>query len=42
MKKYIFNDSKIIIASHNKGKVKEIEVMLKPLKLRFYLLMILI
>ena len=32
MKKYIFNDSKIIIASHNKGKVKEIEVMLKPLK----------
>ena len=31
MKKYIFNDSKIIIASHNKGKVKEIEVMLKPL-----------
>ena len=32
MKKYIFNDSKIIIASHNKGKVKEIEVMLKPLR----------
>ena len=32
MKKYKFNDSKIIIASHNKGKVKEIEVMLKPLK----------
>ena len=28
MKKFIFNDSKIIIASHNKGKVKEIEAML--------------
>ena len=32
MKKYIFKDEKIVIASHNKGKVKEIEVMLEPLK----------
>ena len=32
MKKNIFNDNKIVIASHNKGKVKEIEVLLKPLK----------
>ena len=33
MKNYIFNDNKIVIASHNKGKVKEIKVMLKPLKI---------
>ena len=33
MKKYIFNDNKIVIASHNKGKVKEIENLLKPLKI---------
>ena len=32
MKKNIFNDKKIVIASHNKGKVKEIEILLKPLK----------
>ena len=32
MKKYIFKDEKIIIASHNTGKIKEIRVMLKPLK----------
>ena len=32
MKKNIFNDNKIVIASHNKGKVREIKVMLKPLK----------
>ncbi len=32
MKKNIFNDNKIVIASHNKGKVKEIKVLLKPLK----------
>ena len=32
MKKYIFNDKKIVIASHNKGKVKEIRAMLNPLK----------
>jgi len=32
MKKNIFNDNKIVIASHNKGKVKEIEVLLRPLK----------
>ena len=33
MKKYLFNDNKIVIASHNKGKVKEIKVLLKPLKI---------
>ena len=33
MKKYIFNDNKIIIASHNKGKVKEIKDMLSPLNI---------
>ena len=33
MKKYIFNNNKIVIASHNKGKVKEINIMLKPLKI---------
>ena len=33
MKKYIFNDNKIVIASHNKGKIKEIKVMLNPLKI---------
>ena len=33
MKKYIFNDNKIIIARHNKGKIKENKVMLKPLKI---------
>ena len=33
MKKYIFNDNKIVIASHNRGKVKEIKVLLKPLKI---------
>ena len=33
MKNYIFNDNKIVIASHNKGKVKEIKIMLKPLKI---------
>ena len=32
MKKYIFNDKKIIIASHNIGKVKEIRFILDPLK----------
>ena len=32
MNKYLFNDKKIIIASHNKGKIKEIKVLLKPLK----------
>ena len=32
MKKNIFSDNKIVIASHNKGKVKEIKVLLKPLK----------
>ena len=33
MKNYIFNHNKIVIASHNKGKVKEIKIMLKPLKI---------
>ena len=33
MKNYIFNDNKIVIASHNKGKVKEIKIMLEPLKI---------
>ena len=33
MKRYIFNDNRIVIASHNKGKIKEIMVMLKPLKI---------
>ena len=32
MKKYIFKDEKIVIASHNTGKVKEIRAMLNPLK----------
>ena len=26
MKKHIFNDNKLVIASHNKGKVEEIKV----------------
>ncbi len=33
MEKYIFNNDKIVIASHNKGKVKEIKILLKPLKI---------
>ena len=33
MKNYIFNENKIVIASHNKGKVNEIRVMLKPLRI---------
>ena len=33
MKKYIFNDDKIVIASHNKGKGEEIKILLKPLKI---------
>jgi len=33
MKKNIFNGNKIVIASHNKGKVKEIETLLRPLKI---------
>ena len=33
MNRYIYNDSKIVIASHNKGKVKEIKNLLKPLKI---------
>ena len=32
MSKYIFNSKKILIASHNIGKVKEIKVLLEPLK----------
>ena len=34
MNKYIFNDDKIVIASHNKGKVKEIKDLLEPLKIK--------
>ena len=33
MKKYIFNDNKLVIASHNEGKVEEIKIMLKPLQI---------
>ena len=32
MRNYIFKDEKIVIASHNTGKVKEIRAMLYPLK----------
>ena len=34
MKKYIFNDNKIVIASHNKGKVRELKELLDPLKIK--------
>ena len=34
MNKYIFNNNKIVIASHNKGKVQEIKILLKPLKIQ--------
>ena len=33
MNKKIFNDKKIVIASHNKGKVNEIKDLLKPLNI---------
>ena len=33
MSKYIFNSKKILIASHNIGKIKEIKVLLEPLKI---------
>ena len=33
MKNYVFNDNKIVIASHNKGKIKEIKIMLNPLNI---------
>ena len=33
MKKRIFNETKIVIASHNKGKIKEITKLLKPLNI---------
>ena len=33
MNKYLFNDNKIVIASHNRGKIKEIKILLKPLKI---------
>ena len=33
MKKHIFNDNKLVIASHNEGKVEEIKVMLKSLQI---------
>ena len=36
MNKYIFNENKIVIASHNKGKVKEIKNLLKPLKIEVF------
>jgi len=32
MNKYIFKDNKLIIASHNKGKVREIKDLLNPIK----------
>ena len=34
MKKYIFNDDKIVIASHNKGKVRELKELLGPLEVK--------
>ena len=34
MNKHIFNGKKILIASHNTGKVREIKVLLKPLKIK--------
>ena len=33
MKKHIFNYNKLVIASHNEGKVEEIKIMLKPLQI---------
>ena len=33
MNKYEFNNKKIVIASHNKGKVEEIKILLRPLKI---------
>ena len=33
MKKHIFNDNKLVIASHNEGKVEEIKIMLRPLQI---------
>ena len=33
MNKNIFNDKKIVVASHNKGKVDEITDLLKPLNI---------
>ena len=33
MSKCVFNDKKIVIASHNLGKVKEIKILLKPLQI---------
>ena len=33
MKNHIFNDNKLVIASHNEGKVEEIKIMLKPLQI---------
>ena len=33
MKKHIFNDNKLVIASHNEGKVEKIKIMLKPLQI---------
>ena len=34
MNKYNFNGNKLVIASHNKGKVKEIRVLLEPLNIK--------
>ena len=33
MKSRIFKDDKLVIASHNKGKIKEINELLNPLKI---------
>ncbi len=33
MNKYKFNNKKIVIASHNNGKVEEIKILLRPLKI---------
>ena len=36
MKNRIFNGTKLVIASHNKGKIKEIKDLLDPLKIKIF------
>jgi len=36
MKNRIFNGTKLVIASHNKGKIKEIRDLLDPLKIKIF------
>ena len=33
MKERVFNQKKIVIASHNRGKIREIKDLLEPLKI---------